>query len=721
MSRLLLFLLVLLVGAACQAPPAEPIADPHQPAHAVWDTYLGDAHSTQYSSLDQITPANVTDLEVAWTYRTGDASATSQIQCNPLIIGRTLYGTTAGLKVFAADATTGIPQWTFDPVDYGAEINWSGANRGLVYWRDEAGSAPARIMYTAGAWLYAIDAATGILLEDFGTGGRVSLKTGLGTPEETDDLFIVSNTPGVLYGDLLILGGRVHEGPGPSMPGHIRAFNVRTGAMAWIFHTIPKPGEFGADTWLDYDKIASERIGGANAWSGLTVDHERGMVFIPTGSATWDFYGAARPGDNLFANTLLALDAATGERIWHQQIVKHDLWDRDLPASPNLVTVMHDGERVDAVAQVTKDGHVWVFDRDTGAPLFPVEEVPQPPSDLEGEWTPATQRLPTQPPPFARQVFREADITDRTPEATAYVRARFDGVRSDGQFVPPSTQGTMIFPGFDGGGEWGGAAIDPATGLLYVNSNEMPWILTMVDLTKANSRGEMVYQRNCAACHRPDRSGIEGSNFPSLLDLEERRDQPYVTALLETGRGFMPSFAHLSVSDVDALLGYLYEDTTASTTGSYTQHSGSPYGHTGYNRFFDQDGYPAIKPPWGQLNAIDLNNGTIRWQVPLGEFPELTAQGIPKTGTENYGGPVVTAGGLIFIAASKDEHIRAFDKTTGKELWQHKLPFGGYATPATYSVDGTQYVVIAAGGGKMGTASGDAYVAFALPDTNSER
>ncbi|GAB5517945.1 MAG: hypothetical protein RhofKO_01960 [Rhodothermales bacterium] len=715
MRRFLPFLLI--TCAACQpAPLSEPIADPSLPEYAAWETYLGDAHSTQYSSLNQITPANVADLEVAWTYRTGDATETSQIQCNPLIIGRTLYGTTPGLKVFAADAATGATTWTFDPVTYGAEINWSGVNRGLVYWRDEGNDAPSRIMYTAGEWLYAIDAATGALLTDFGNDGRVSLKTGLG--DNTDDLFIVSNTPGVLYGNLLILGGRVHEGPGPAMPGHIRAFDVRTGEMAWIFHTIPKPGEYGADTWLEYDKIASERIGGANAWSGMTVDHERGMVFIPTGSATWDFYGAARPGDNLFANTLLALNAATGERIWHQQLVKHDLWDRDLPASPNLVTVLHDGERVDAVAQVTKDGHVWVFDRETGESLFPIEEVPQPPSDLDGEWTPATQRLPMQPPPFARQVFRAEDITDRTPEATAYVQARLEGVRNAGQFVPPSTQGTMIFPGFDGGGEWGGAAIDPATGLLYVNSNEMPWILTMVDLKQANSRGEMLYQRNCATCHRPDRSGIEGSNFPSLLDLEERRDRDYVTTLLQNGRGFMPAFAHLDANEVDALLGYLYEDESATGAVEYTANQGAPYGHTGYNRFFDQDGYPAIKPPWGQLNAIDLNTGTIQWQVPLGEFPELTAQGMPKTGTENYGGPVVTAGGLIFIAASKDEHIRAFDKETGAEVWKHKLPFGGYATPATYSVDGTQYVVIAAGGGKMGTAAGDAYVAFALPEAS---
>ncbi len=495
---------------------------------------------------------------------------------------------------------------------------------------------------------------------------------------------------------------------------------MRTGEIVWTFHTIPHPGEYGYDTW---PADAYERIGGANAWSGLSLDTQRGIVFLPTGSAAFDFWGGNRTGQNLFANSILALNAETGERIWHFQIVHHDLWDRDLPAAPNLVTVEHDGRRIDAVAQITKSGHVFLLDRETGEPLFPVEERPFPASDLKGEETWPTQPIPTKPPPFARQRFDEADITDLSPAAHAYVLERFRAARSDGQFVPPSTQGTMIYPGLDGG-EWGGAAVDPTTGMLYVNSNEMPWILTMVELNpQGASSGSGLYGLYCAGCHGANREGNADQTYPALTDLAVRLPEESVTQWIERGKGFMPSFGFLSQAERDALMAFLFgREEPDPAHGAPADNrmgrafAGSPYGHTGYNRFLDQDGYPAVKPPWGTLNAINLNTGEIEWTVPLGEFPELTARGIAPTGTENYGGPVVTAGGLLFIGASKDETFRAFDKDTGAILWQTHLPAGGYATPATYAVGGKQYVVIAAGGGKMGTKSGDAYVAFALPD-----
>jgi quinoprotein glucose dehydrogenase len=554
-------------------------------------------------------------------------------------------------------------------------------------------------------------------MSGFGRGGHIDLLDGL--DRDPKGLYVLSNTPGAVYRDLLIVGSRVSEGPGPAAPGHIRAYDVRTGRIRWTFHTIPHPGEFGYDTW---PKDAWQRAGGANAWSGITVDHGRGLVFLPTGSAAFDFWGGNRHGANLFANCLLVLDAATGRRVWHYQFVHHDIWDRDLPAAPVLVTVNHDGRRLDAVAQTTKSGHVFLFERETGRPLFPIEERPVPPSDLRGEQAWPTQPFPLKPPPFARQAFTEDEVTDLSPKSRAAVLERLRQTRTGRAFIPPSAQGTIVFPGFDGGAEWGGAAFDPGSHLLYVNSNEMPWILTMVELEvgKASEKrplGERVYLRHCASCHGADFKGVPQMASPSLVDLGLRRSRAEVAPLLKEGKGVMPPFGWMDKKEMEAVLAHvLGEPEPASEGGARpgSEHD-SPYTMTGYNRFFDPDGYPAVKPPWGTLNAIDLDKGEIAWSVPLGELPELTRRGIPPTGTENYGGPVVTAGGLVFIGASKDEKFRAFDKKTGKVLWETSLPAGGYASPATYEVGGRQYVVIAAGGGKMGTKSGDAYLAFALP------
>jgi quinoprotein glucose dehydrogenase len=685
------------------------------PSDVGWRAHGGDAAHTQYSQLSQIDRGNVSQLKVAWTYRTGDARADnrSQIQCNPIIVHGILYGTSPQLKVFALDAGTGEHRWTFDPFAAGADEHSLGVNRGVVYW--EAGD-DARVFIAAGQRLYALAAKTGRPITTFGQGGSISLKEGLG--ERAQRLYVLSNTPGAIYRDLLIIGTRVSEGPGESAPGHIRAFDVRSGALRWTFKTIPHPGEPGHETW---PADAYTRIGGANSWTGITVDDARGLVFVPTGSAAFDFWGGNRQGQNLYANSLLALDAATGARRWHYQFVRHDLWDRDPPAAPVLVTVTHNGRRIDAVAQTTKSGHVFVFNRETGESLFPIEERQVPASDLEGEQAWPTQPLPLKPRPFARQQFTEADVTDASPEAREAVLARLRTVRSGGQFVPPSTQGTVIFPGFDGGAEWGGAAWDQSASLLYVNSNEMPWILSMVkiDSTRESTdfaRGRRTYQLNCTACHGVDRDGDPTRTYPSLVNLPKKMPRAEAEKIITGGKALMPAFPLFSAQERRELLAYLYNDKpTASSRIDEPMVAGIPYTHTGYNRFLDPDGLPAVKPPWGTMNAINLNTGDIAWQVPLGEEPKMVARGRRNTGTENYGGPVVTAGGLIFIGATRDEKFRALDAGNGKVLWETTLPAGGYATPATYAIDGRQFVVIAAGGGKMGTKSGDAYVAFALP------
>ena len=696
-----------------------------------WSAYLGDKGARHYSELRQITRENVQSLRPAWTFHAGGVAPNnrSQIQCNPLIIDGILYGTSPSVEAFALDAETGKELWRFNPANCPG-ITKTGVNRGLMHWVDAKSPKDRRVYFANDHFLHALDAATGKRIASFGKEGSIDLKENMG--RDIGGLALNVTSPGVIHGDLLILGMRLGEGPAPAAPGPIRAFDLRTGQLVWRFNTIPLPGETGHETW---PPKAYETIGGANVWAGFALDEARGIVFCPTGSAAFDFWGGNRVGQNLYANCLIALDAQSGKRLWHQQLVHHDLWDRDLPAPPTLITLSRGGKKIDAVAQVTKSGHVFVFNRDTGEPVFPIREVPVPGSDLIGEAAWPTQPLPEKPAPFARQLFSYDEITNISPESHRQVLERFSKIRPHTPFAPPSREGTIILPGFDGGAEWGGAAADP-TGVLYVNANEMAWILTMVENQKVNDAspmsGETIFTQICAACHGIDRMGNKAQNVPPLSGIEQRLKKADLLAILKAGKGVMPSFAFLNPAQQEMVADYLLGNAASSTAASAPKPDKSPtadsaapqkgpalgqipYTTTGYNRWLDANGYPAIKPPWGTLNAIDLNTGEYLWRTPLGEFPELTAKGVPATGTENYGGPVVTAGGLVFIAASKDEHLRAFDKKTGKELWKFKLPAAGYATPSTYSVKGRQYVVIACGGGKCGTPSGDAYMAFCLP------
>lgn len=681
-----------------------------------WVEYQGGPDRNQFSSLSEITPSNVGQLEVAWEYQTG---VEGEMQTNPLIVDGVLYGMTANMQPFALDAGSGEEYWRRE----GDGVDDLSNSRGIVYWEN---GTDRRILYTNGEWLYAVDAGTGEPVSSFGENGRISLKTGLG--ETAEDKFVISTTPGTVYEDLIIMPLRVSEGYDAAL-GHIQAFNIQTGELEWVFHTIPHPGEYGYETWPENAYKNLSEVGGANNWVGMSVDRERGIVYVPTGSAAFDFYGANRLGKNLFGNTLLALDASTGERIWHFQAVHHDILDRDFSAPPNLVTVTHDGERIDAVAQVTKQGYIFVFDRETGEPLFPIEEKPVPASDIPGEQAWPTQPFPVTPEPFARQTLTEKDISPYAENREELIET-FRNSRFEGPFTPLSEGGTIIFPGLDGGAEWGGAAVDP-DGILYVNSNEMAWHISLGPSASEEelaelSQGQRVYTINCAACHGPGLKGNPASGFPSLETIAESRTRNEVTEIVSNGQGMMPGFNHISDADIQALVSYLFGDeidARGKTIERDTANEDLPvsdvrYSISGYSKFLDSKGYPAISPPWGTLNAIDLNTGEFVWKVTFGEHPELMEKesNIPQTGSENYGGPVVTAGGLLFIAGTKDGKFRAYDKNNGDLIWETHLPAAAFATPSTYEVNGKQYVVIACGGTKLGAEGGDSYIAFSLPD-----
>jgi quinoprotein glucose dehydrogenase len=588
-----------------------------------WQHYGGDAGATRYAPLGQINRSNVKHLRPAWTHRTGDASQrpVTTIECTPIVVDGVMYLTTAQLRVQALDAATGKLLWTFDPL--AGRRRRPGVNRGVTFWQDPANPKVRRIYAPLRDQLFCLDAATGKPAPGFGNEGALDLKKDFDA--DRPELPMKITSPVVMFRDLVITGGGGGDGADQQAPGHIRAFDARTGKRRWIFHTIPKPGEFGHDTW---GGDSWKRAGGANNWGGLSLDVKRGWVFVSTGSPAFDYYGGDRKGTNLFGNCVIALEAATGQRIWHYQLVHHDVWDYDLPCQPALITVRRGGRTIDAVAQVTKMGLVFLFERESGKPLFPIEERPIAKSDVAGEELWPTQPFPRKPPPLNRLAFTEGEITNLSPESHAAVKEIWSRSRAGAIYTPPSKQGTIVHPGFRGGVLWGGASFDPKLNYLFVNSDENTNRITLAEAG-------------------------EGKPYP--YELPERI------------------------------------------------------------RLYDPEGYPAIKPPWGYLTAIDLESGEFAWRVVTGEFPELKARGLPKTGTPSNGGTLATAGGLVFFAGTFDEKIRAFDSKTGEALWEHSLEAAGFATPCTYDVNGKQYVVIAAGGGKGFTRPGDQFVAFALP------
>ncbi len=715
MPRTILTALLILFISSCNTIP-----DPYQG----WEVVNGNPSGNKFSCLLQIDTTNVRQLKPAWTYHTGDAdtAAHSQIQCNPIIINGTLYATSPQLKLFALDAATGKEKWAYHPIDSASEekhINFNlNSNRGVAYWSD--GSDDERLFYTAGPYLRAVNAKTGKIIESFGDKGKVDLREGLGT--DAKDLFVTATSASTVYKNLLLVGTRVSEGM-DAAPGHIRAYNVKTGKQEWIFHTIPHPGEPGYETWEDKD--AWKMTGGANNWMGMIVDQKTGIAFIPLGSASMDFYGGKRKGSNLYADCMLALDANTGKQIWHFQYIHHDTWDWDPSSAPVLLTVKQDGNEIAAVAQTTKTGFVFLFDRANGAPLFQVvEKSVDTATDLVEEKIWPTQPVPLKPAPFVRQSFTEKDINPYlSPEEYADIKTKLAGYHTGRMFMPESKAGTIVFPGYDGGAEWGGPAVDPADATLFVNANEMAWIQQMLDVdNKAKNNetyltaGQRLYIQNCSSCHGQDRKG--GTTYPSIVNIGKKLNKDQFINFIGTGRRMMPAFSFLKPADKEAIASFIL-NIKADQKKAYHQELTEiekfrqiPYTITGYNKFLTKSGLPALAPPWGTLTAINMNTGEVKWKTVLGN--DSAFAGRPQTGTENYGGPAITAGGLLFIAATKDGMFRAFNKRTGQLLWETQLPNPGFATPAIYGMNGKQYVVIACGGGKLHTSSGDSYVAFAL-------
>ncbi|HWW88896.1 MAG TPA: pyrroloquinoline quinone-dependent dehydrogenase [Vicinamibacterales bacterium] len=691
-----------------------------QPTNSAdWPIYGGSPGGMRYSSLAQINQGNVQALREVWSVDAGDGSGS--LETNPIVINGVLYGYTLAQKIFAVNAATGNEIWTFD-----AGIIGRGNNRGLSYW---SSGSDERIFAPVQRYLYALDARTGRPDPGFGNNGRIDVQADLrGGP---DGISAAIGHAVVVYKDLVIFAGRTGEAL-PAAPGDVRAYDARNGRLRWTFHTLPHPGEYGYETW---PKDAWTYTGNLASWAGMSLDERRGIVYVPVANPANMFIGRDRLGDNLFANSVLALNAETGARIWHFQTVKHDLWDRDLPAPPTLVTVKRDGRTIDAVAQTTKTGHLYLFERATGTALFPIDYRKYPDSAIPGEVVAETQPLPTKPEPFARQRLTEDMLTTRTPQAHAAALAQFRRMVSGGQFVPPSVgKDTISFPGMDGGAEWGGPAFDPETGLLYVNSNEMVWLYALAESPARGTAvsGKQLYVDHCATCHREDRTGAPPA-IPSLVGVGDRMTPPDVRSVIFYGGNRMPSFATTASEYINAIVQYVTKGDE-SMIGIPATTTPVPYDaqyrFTGHHKFLDPDGYPAIAPPWGTLNAIDLNTGEYAWRIPLGEYPELAAQGMKNTGSENYGGPIVTAGGLVFIAATNfDRKFRAFDKKSGKLLWETTLPFPGNATPATYEIDGRQYIVIASSGAGVlhnqrntrGAQPGGAkYVAFALPSASKQ-
>lgn len=683
-----------------------------------WSVYKADEHSSGYSPLDQITVSNVSALKPVWTFEFNDAPQNSRPalnQNNPIIVDGILYATSARLLAYAIDAATGEKLWAYDPFD-GGEGN--GPLRGVTYW--ESGR-DKRILFSADNHLIALNALTGKPVESFGEKGKVNLNIGL--RDDPEKIAVSLTTPGIIYKDLIIIGSRlpdVYDAP----PGYIRAYDCRTGQLIWTFHTIPHPEEPGYETW---PKDAYKYAGGANNWAGMALDNKRGIVYIPLGSPSYDFYAADREGENLYGNSILALDASTGNYIWHYQIVHHDIWDYDLPAPPNLVTVHRDGRDIDAVVQLTKHGFVFVFDRETGEPLFPIEERAVPQSNMPGEKSWPTQPFPLKPAPFARQTMTEADLTRYSDADHEALVERFRSLRYEGLFTPPDLKGTLMMPGTRGGAEWGGAAYDPATSMLYFKSNDAPDIQTIVQadgnqaatgMTVAD-HGQVLYTTYCASCHGNNREGISPT-YPGLIGLKDRMNSQTILDKIQKGVGVMPGFGNSMTSEEqEAILAFVsgMDQSPIRIAKAIAEQPGDKslrfMNITGYQTFRDPNGNPALAPPWGTLHALNLSTGEYEWQIPLGNDKTRQLPGMPETGQESKAGPIVTAGGLIFIAATEDRKFRAFGKSGGKVLWETTLPALANATACTYQVGDKQYVAIAVGGTEDKPAG--SVMAFALP------
>ena len=697
-----------------------------------WGMYKSDASSSSYSQLRQINKGNVRALQVAWTFNPADATPGSRranSECNPLVMDGVMYATSGRHRLYAISAVTGEKIWSFDPFDGG---EGGGVSRGVTYWED---GNDRRILFTGGDVLFALDARTGKPIPGFGKAGKVSMNIGI--RDDPNTISIKPTSSGIIYHDLLIIGNEVSELYG-AQPGYVRAYNVRTGWLEWTFHTIPKPGEAGYDTWPEG---AWKYAGGANDWSGMSLDEKRGMVFLALGSPSYDFYGADRKGQNLYGNCIVALDAATGKHLWHFQTIHHDLWDYDLPAPPNLVTVMKDGKKVDAVAQTSKVGFLYILNRETGAPLFPIEERSVPASDVPGEAAWPTQPFPTKPAPYARQSMTVDDLTDLAPAAHDSLVTLFNSLRYEGLFTPPSTKGSLNLPGTIGGSEWGGAAYDPATGILYLKANNAPEIDLLKKITPDTNisvspnpfrAGRTIYMNYCASCHKENKGGDEPL-YPSLLGLEKRMTREQAIGRIRQGGGKMPPFAGMIQGKEEAILAFLFshEDekllqqesdlqeirrnrSAMADARSKTTDTASTYLNVlAYAPFEGGGRYPALKPPWGTLNAIDLSTGEYLWKVPVGNDSSFSKKGQPPTGLTGSPGPIVTAGGLVFIAGGRDRKLSAYDKDTGKLLWETVLPGMGSSTPCTYMQDGKQYIALSVAGNKANPAG--SIIAFALP------
>ncbi len=728
-----MIVILALMFAACN--PSEAKGDLNHD-YSSWAHYGGTPDGSRYSELTEINKDNVKSLREVWRFssRDKDQNNRSQNQCNPIIIDTILYSTSPQSKLLALNARTGKAIWIYDPAKEDSSIitdpmRFYKVNRGVAYWPGNKSNGP-RLFYNVGGKIQCISAEEGGLIRSFGQNGHIDLSQDLDRDPSTFNPFVANTSPPIIFKDLLITGSRVAESI-DAAPGHIRAYNVVTGDLTWIFHTIPHPGELNHDTWPD--PLAYTRLGGANAWSGMSLDHQRGIVYIPLGSVSGDFYGGTRKGDNLYGNSLVALDAQTGKYIWHFQTVHHDLWDRDLPAPPNLLRVKHQNKWVDAVAQITKQGYVFLFDRTDGTPLFDIVETSVSLEALPGEWPAPTQPIPVAPPPFTDQYFSEDEVGGLSESDHKKLIARYRDVAHKELFHPPSQNGNWIFPGFDGGGEWGGAAVDQEHQIMYINSSRLPWIMEMIpqesNQESGLSGGALTYQNYCAACHGGNRNGY-GAAYPELTRIGFKYTSEEIRSIINNGLNMMPGFPQIQGLDLAQLTDFLtigdatnLAENTHKEAGKWSNKEPltpqelaptTPFKMNGYNRFLDDKGYPGIKPPWGTLTAIDLNKGVINWQVPLGHHDELYIDGIARTGTENYGGPLVTKGGIVVIGATKDAKLHIFDATTGDLLWEAELPAPAYATPATYAIDGRQYIVINCGGGKIGSPSGDEIVAFAL-------